>query len=34
VVVDVATSADDGPTVAAWVSAGTLRMVLAAPGGR
>ncbi|MET8102667.1 SAF domain-containing protein [Streptomyces sp. NPDC005236] len=34
VVVDVATSADDGPTVAAWVSAGTLRMVLAAPDGR
>ncbi|MCX4993347.1 SAF domain-containing protein [Streptomyces sp. NBC_00568] len=34
VVVDVATSADDGPTVAAWVSAGTLRLVLAAPGGR
>ncbi|MCT9010290.1 SAF domain-containing protein [Streptomyces rhizosphaerihabitans] len=34
VVVDVATSANDGPTVAAWVSAGTLRLVLAAPGGR
>ncbi|MCX5009187.1 SAF domain-containing protein [Streptomyces sp. NBC_00638] len=34
VVVDVATSADDGPTVAAWVSAGTLRLVLAAPDGR
>ncbi|MGW3911528.1 SAF domain-containing protein [Streptomyces sp. NPDC005070] len=34
VVVDVATSADDGPTVAAWVAAGTLRMVLAAPDGR
>ncbi|MGW1894142.1 SAF domain-containing protein [Streptomyces sp. NPDC002004] len=33
VVVDVATSADDGPTVAAWVSAGTLRLVLAAPDG-
>ncbi|MER5402238.1 SAF domain-containing protein [Streptomyces sp. NPDC002599] len=34
VVVDVATSAEDGPTAAAWVAAGTLRMVLAAPGGR
>ncbi|MFE4703112.1 SAF domain-containing protein [Streptomyces sp. NPDC056738] len=34
VVVDVATSADDGPTAAAWVAAGTLRLVLAAPGGR
>ncbi|MFJ8509691.1 SAF domain-containing protein [Streptomyces avermitilis] len=33
VVVDVATSADDGPTAAAWVSAGTLRLVLAAPDG-
>ncbi|MGW1068164.1 SAF domain-containing protein [Streptomyces aureus] len=33
-VVDVATSATDGPTVAAWVSAGTLRLVLAAPDGR
>ncbi|MGW1067492.1 SAF domain-containing protein [Streptomyces aureus] len=33
VVVDVATSATDGPTVAAWVSAGTLRLVLAAPDG-
>jgi len=33
VVVDVATSADDGPTVAAWVSAGTLRLVLTAPDG-
>ncbi len=34
VVVDVATSAADGPTAAAWVSAGTLRLVLAAPDGR
>ncbi|MFH8698847.1 SAF domain-containing protein [Streptomyces chartreusis] len=34
VVVDVATSAADGPTAAAWVSAGALRLVLAAPGGR
>ncbi|WP_432190006.1 SAF domain-containing protein [Streptomyces sp. Tue6028] len=34
VVVDVATSASDGPTAAAWVSAGTLRLVLAAPDGR
>ncbi|MER5382360.1 SAF domain-containing protein [Streptomyces sp. NPDC002688] len=34
VVVDVATSTDGGPTVAAWVSAGTLRLVLAAPDGR
>ncbi|MFF3617255.1 SAF domain-containing protein [Streptomyces sp. NPDC002580] len=34
VVVDVATSADDGPTVAAWVSAGKLRLVLSAPDGR
>jgi hypothetical protein len=33
VVVDVATSADDGPTVAAWVSAGTLRLVLTAADG-
>ncbi|MET7353020.1 SAF domain-containing protein [Streptomyces mirabilis] len=33
VVVDVATSATDGPTAAAWVSAGTLRLVLAAPDG-
>ncbi|MCX4411222.1 SAF domain-containing protein [Streptomyces sp. NBC_01764] len=33
VVVDVATSANDGPTAAAWVSAGTLRLVLAAQGG-
>ncbi|MFJ9822381.1 SAF domain-containing protein [Streptomyces sp. NPDC101151] len=33
VVVDVAASAEDGPTVAAWVSAGTLRLVLAAPDG-
>ncbi|MEU1457111.1 SAF domain-containing protein [Streptomyces avermitilis] len=33
VVVDVATSADDGPTAAAWVSASTLRLVLAAPDG-
>ncbi|MGW7670210.1 SAF domain-containing protein [Streptomyces sp. NPDC054775] len=33
VVVDVATSADDGPTVAAWVSAGTLRLVLTSPDG-
>ncbi|MFE4413236.1 SAF domain-containing protein [Streptomyces sp. NPDC056821] len=33
VVVDVATSAGDGPTAAAWVSAGTLRLVLAAPDG-
>ncbi|MFF1517045.1 SAF domain-containing protein [Streptomyces sp. NPDC058305] len=34
VVVDVATSSADGPTVAAWVSSGTLRLVLAAPDGR
>ncbi|MFE9882291.1 SAF domain-containing protein [Streptomyces sp. NPDC005784] len=34
VVVDVATSERDGPIAAAWVSAGTLRMVLAAPDGR
>lgn len=33
VVVDVATSATDGPTAAAWVSAGTLRLVLDAPDG-
>lgn len=33
VVVDVATSAGDGPTVAAWVSAGALRLVLTAPDG-
>nr|WP_234360904.1 SAF domain-containing protein [Streptomyces europaeiscabiei] len=33
VVVDVATSADEGPTAAAWVSAGTLRLVLDAPDG-
>jgi hypothetical protein len=33
VVVDIATSATDGPTAAAWVSAGTLRLVLAAPDG-
>jgi hypothetical protein len=33
VVVDVATSADDGPTAAAWVSAGALRLVLDAPDG-
>ncbi|MFI1768960.1 SAF domain-containing protein [Streptomyces sp. NPDC020800] len=33
VVVDVATSSEDGPTAAAWVSAGTLRLVLAAPDG-
>ncbi|MGY1583901.1 SAF domain-containing protein [Streptomyces sp. MN13] len=33
VVVDIATSAADGPTAAAWVSAGTLRLVLAAPDG-
>ncbi|WUB23904.1 SAF domain-containing protein (plasmid) [Streptomyces chartreusis] len=34
VVVDVATSAADGPTAAAWVSAGALRLVLAAADGR
>ncbi|KUJ38354.1 flagellar biosynthesis protein FlgA [Streptomyces sp. NRRL F-5122] len=34
VVVDVATAAADGPTAAAWEAAGTLRLVLAAPGGR
>ncbi|MEU0947559.1 SAF domain-containing protein [Streptomyces canus] len=33
VVVDVATTADEGPRAAAWVSAGTLRLVLAAPDG-
>ena len=33
VVVDVATSATDGPTAAAWEAAGTLRVVLAAPEG-
>ncbi|MEU6495693.1 SAF domain-containing protein [Streptomyces sp. NPDC046984] len=33
VVVDVATAAADGPTAAAWEAAGTLRLVLAAPGG-
>ncbi|MFF9803118.1 SAF domain-containing protein [Streptomyces rochei] len=33
VVVDVATTAQDGPTAAAWVSAGTLRLVLDAPDG-
>ncbi|MDQ1033488.1 hypothetical protein QF035_011070 [Streptomyces umbrinus] len=33
VVVDVATTAEDGPTAAAWVSASTLRLVLAAPDG-
>ncbi len=33
VVVDVATSAEDGPTAAAWVASGTLRLVLAAPDG-
>jgi hypothetical protein len=34
VVVDVATSASDGPRAAAWVAAGTLRLVLAAPDGK
>ncbi|MGW3629319.1 hypothetical protein ACWD7F_04005 [Streptomyces sp. NPDC005122] len=34
VVVDVATSATDGPTAAAWVAAGTLRLVLAAADAR
>ncbi|MEU0047302.1 SAF domain-containing protein [Streptomyces werraensis] len=34
VVVDVATVADDGPKAATWVSAGALRLVLDAPGGR
>lgn len=33
VVVDVATTATDGPTAAAWEAAGTLRLVLAAPDG-
>ncbi|MFE0520817.1 SAF domain-containing protein [Streptomyces sp. NPDC058954] len=33
VVVDIATSASDGPTAAAWEAAGTLRLVLAAPDG-
>jgi hypothetical protein len=33
VVVDVATSAGNGPTAAAWVAAGTMRLVLDAPGG-
>ncbi|MER5199743.1 SAF domain-containing protein [Streptomyces sp. NPDC002884] len=33
VVVDVATSATDGPRAAAWVAAGALRLVLAAPDG-
>lgn len=33
VVVDVATSATDGPTAAVWEAAGTLRLVLAAPDG-
>lgn len=33
-VVDVATTAADGPTVAAWVSVGSLRLVLAAPDGK
>jgi hypothetical protein len=33
VVVDVATSATDGPTVAAWVSANALRLVLTAADG-
>ncbi|MGW2827404.1 SAF domain-containing protein [Streptomyces sp. NPDC001443] len=33
VVVDVATSAADGPKAAAWEAAGTLRLVLAAPDG-
>ncbi|OQR63425.1 flagellar biosynthesis protein FlgA [Streptomyces maremycinicus] len=32
-VVDVATTAQDGPTVASWAAAGTLRLVLAAPDG-
>lgn len=34
VVVDVATSAKDGPIAAAWVSAGAVRLVLDAPDGR
>ncbi|MFF9171824.1 MULTISPECIES: SAF domain-containing protein [unclassified Streptomyces] len=33
VVVDVTTAATDGPTAAAWMSAGTLRLVLDAPDG-
>ncbi|MCI3273361.1 SAF domain-containing protein [Streptomyces sp. 7R015] len=33
VVVDIATSAADGPTAAAWEAAGTLRLVLAAADG-
>ncbi|MFE4580527.1 SAF domain-containing protein [Streptomyces chartreusis] len=33
VVVDVATTAAQGPTAAAWVAAGTVRLVLAAPDG-
>ncbi|MGI5380705.1 SAF domain-containing protein [Streptomyces sp. CA-251387] len=33
VVVDVATATAEGPTAAAWVSAGTLRLVLDAPDG-
>ncbi|MFH9826398.1 MULTISPECIES: SAF domain-containing protein [Streptomyces] len=33
VVVDVATTTQDGPTAAAWVAAGALRLVLAAPDG-
>ncbi|WP_328499641.1 SAF domain-containing protein [Streptomyces sp. NBC_00457] len=33
VVVDVATTAQEGPTAAAWVAAGTLRLNLAAPDG-
>ncbi|MFD5425527.1 SAF domain-containing protein [Streptomyces sp. NPDC127084] len=33
VVVDVATSTAEGPTAAAWVAAGALRLVLDAPGG-
>ncbi|MGW1966485.1 SAF domain-containing protein [Streptomyces sp. NPDC001935] len=34
VVVDVATSASDGPTVVAWEATDTLRLILAAPDGR
>ncbi|MFD6549701.1 SAF domain-containing protein [Streptomyces sp. NPDC058398] len=34
VVVDVATSASDGPTVIAWEATDTLRLILAAPDGR
>ncbi|MET7930854.1 hypothetical protein ABZT43_44730, partial [Streptomyces sp. NPDC005349] len=33
VVVDVATTTDDGPRLAAWVSSGNVRLVLDAPGG-